>query len=305
MKTSSRKLFDTICLSAAAGLILYWVMFTTVLPRLMRPEALTILPLISGVIGTASCALIYLGGGNIITSIRSKSKPKETMVLRRGESGRVVSVGWAEAGYVTKAKEPKAKKVKLIKKKPQAQKGGKAKYVGVAILAALILGGYTSTMVLTGYTLQDVMNGMYSPFMAVSSGSMQPVLNEGDLIVVRREAAKNIAVGDIIVFNVPSPHDRMTQSPIVHRVVEKWEENGETYFKTKGDKNSNEDSWAVPAENLIGKYAGKVPYLGSVALSLRFPFGLVLIVPLLVLSVLYSHSKKKKAKQAQGGQKDE
>ena len=211
---SPRSLFGIACLSSAVGLLMYWVMFMNVLPRLMRPEASITLPIISGVIGTASCALLYFGISNLVASVRSKPKAGGTLVLRRDKGGRVVSIGWAEATYV-----------------PKARKHGKAKYVVFAVLATLFLGGYTSTMVLTGYTLQDVMRGVYSPFMVVSSQSMQPALNYGDLIIVRKEPVERIAVGDIIAFTTPS---WVAQSPIIHRVVDKWTENGKICFKTRG-----------------------------------------------------------------------
>ncbi|MFA5869712.1 MAG: signal peptidase I [Candidatus Bathyarchaeia archaeon] len=260
----------------------------------MRPESSTILPLISGVIGTASCMLLYFGLSNLIELARSKPKTGGTLVLRRGENGRVVSIGRAEAGYVTKARAPAANKDKPIGEAPRVRRHGKAKHViGVAVLAALVLGGYASTMAVTGYTVQDAVRGMYSPFMAVSSGSMQPVLNYGDLIIVRREAAEGIVVGDIIVFNVPSPYDRLASSPTVHRVVEELVVDGETLFKTKGDSNPGGDPWSVSAENVIGKYAGKVPYLGSAVLFLRGPIGLTSITALIALSFLYPYFKKR------------
>lgn len=101
-------------------------------------------------------------------------------------------------------------------------------------------------------------------------------------------------MGDVIAFNVPSPYDGVAQSPTVHRVVEKLTENGETYFKTRGDNNPDEDPWSVPAGNVIGKYAGKVPYIGLVVLFLKSPLGLALIAILIASSLIYSYSKRGK-----------
>jgi len=288
-----KSLFGIICLSSAVGLLLYWVMFMNVLPRLMRPEALTILPLMSGVVGAASCALIYLGISDLIASARPKPKAVETLVLRRGEGGRVVSIGWAGAEHVIRARAPAEKGAKPVRA-AQARSHSKAKYVGVAALVALVLGGYASMMFLMGYTLQDVASGMCTPFMAVSSQSMQPALNYGDLIIVRRETAEGIAVGDVIAFNVPSPYDRWAPSPTVHRVVEKLMVDGRTFFKTKGDNNPCEDPWIVPAENVIGKYAGKIPYVGFIVLSLRSPLGLALAAFLIALASIYPYSRRKR-----------
>lgn len=291
---SPRNLFDIVCLSIAVGLLLYWVMFITVLPRLMKPEASTMLPLLSGIIGSVSCALSFIGLTGLITSARSKPKLKQTLVLRRSEGGGVASIGWAEAEYVTKTGAVKAKTAQPIQVSPRARSQSKAKkMVIVAVSITMILSSHASLMAMMGYTAQDLMNGMYSPFMIVSSQSMQPTLNYGDLILVRKEPAERIAVGDIIAFNVPSPYNLVAQSPTIHKVVEKLNEDGETYFKTKGDNNPTEDQWKVPAKNVIGKYAGKVPYIGLAALFLRSPLGLAVIAVLIALLVIHPYFKKK------------
>jgi len=283
MKTS-KNIFGVLCVSSATGLFLYWIMFLiSNLPRMLRYGLTT--PIVyssTGIIGSVSVALCIIG----VISVKETmpAKPIKTLVLVRNAEGRVVSINQTEL--------PKIKP--SLEEAPQQVKHGKGKAVlkGSA-LTAVVLSFYVSMMVMTGYTLQDVTSGMSSPFMAVSSQSMQPVLNYGDLILVRREQAENIEVGDIIAFNVPSPYDSVAPSPTVHRVVEKCNENGKIYFKTRGDNNSDGDPWNVPAENLLGKYMGKVPYIGSVVLSLKSVYGLALIAVLLGTSFIYSHSKKR------------
>jgi signal peptidase I len=66
-----------------------------------------------------------------------------------------------------------------------------------------------------------------------SNFPLQGGFGRGDLIFVRGvDPLKDVAIGDVIVVergpDVP---------PLVHRVVEIWEENGEILFKTKGDAN--------------------------------------------------------------------
>jgi len=254
----------------------------------------------TGILGSMCVALCIIG----IVSLREimPAKPVKTLVLVRNKEGRVVSINQTEyrGGTQERAKEG-TPKVKPNPEAPQKRKLGKAKAVlsGLA-LVAVVLGCYVSMMAMTGYTIQDVTSGKFLPFLAVSSQSMQPVLNYGDLILVIREQAENIEVGDIIAFNVPSPYDRMAPSPTVHRVVDKGSENGRMYFRTKGDNNSDADPWSVPVEDLLGKYAGKVPYLGLAVLSLKSFFGVALVAVLLTTSFVYSHSKKR-TKSERGG----
>lgn len=106
------------------------------------------------------------------------------------------------------------------------------------------------------------------PILAVASGSMEPILYEGDLILVEgvqnagdiHAAAKDAdPPGDIIVFQGP-------QDLIVHRAIQK---NGDgTYsFKTQGDANDYPDPGEVHESSIVGIYTGvKVPMLGHIAL---------------------------------------
>jgi len=136
-----------------------------------------------------------------------------------------------------------------------------------------------------------------SPLMVVSSGSMIPVLNVGDIILVRGVDPSTVTVGQIIIFH--SPYDYST--PIVHRVIVIDHENGQTFFETKGDNNPVPDGWRVPAANLMGVYVGKLPYVGLLSLELRGPLGIILIVllVLLIIAVEYNESKTASSKKTQ------
>jgi signal peptidase len=128
-----------------------------------------------------------------------------------------------------------------------------------------------------------------SPLMVVSSGSMVPVLNVGDIIIVRGADPQAITVGTIIIFHSPYEYDM----PIVHRVVAVVNDGGSLFFQTKGDHNEIQDGWKVPAENLIGVYVVKIPYIGLISLELRGPLGVTLIILLvaLIIAVEYNESK--------------
>jgi signal peptidase len=139
-----------------------------------------------------------------------------------------------------------------------------------------------------------------SPLMVVSSGSMIPVLNVGDIILVRGADPASVTVGTIIIFH--SPYDYAT--PIVHRVIVIDHEDGQIFFETKGDNNAVPDGWRVPAANLMGVYVAKLPYVGLLSLELRGPLGIILIVllVLLIVAVEYNESKSASSKKTQPGQ---
>jgi signal peptidase len=108
------------------------------------------------------------------------------------------------------------------------------------------------------------------PILAVASGSMEPVLYKGDLILIEGvDNASDIHVGtkdsaqpgDIIVFH-------RYNELIVHRAVEKTLESDGTYsFKTWGDNNGWPDSGLVKESDIVGRYLNfKIPWLGNIAL---------------------------------------
>ena len=76
--------------------------------------------------------------------------------------------------------------------------------------------------------------GVTNPFYVVSSGSMVPELKVNDIIIVQgKNPIGDVQIGDVIVFDRPSDHDRV----IVHRVQSITNENP-VELRTKGDANS-------------------------------------------------------------------
>ena len=89
--------------------------------------------------------------------------------------------------------------------------------------------------------------------------------NTGDIIVLLGKDPEKIQIGDVIVFQSDLPHKR---DPIIHRVIEKWNENDLTYFTTKGDHNPTIHGFEskIHEDRIIGKAYLKVPFLGYVKL---------------------------------------
>ncbi|MCA9819922.1 MAG: signal peptidase I, partial [Nitrosarchaeum sp.] len=79
----------------------------------------------------------------------------------------------------------------------------------------------------------QIVFGTQNPFYVVASGSMVPKLLVYDVLIVQgHEPFNEIEVGDIIVFNRPSDHNRV----IVHRVASILDDDPRT-LRTKGDAN--------------------------------------------------------------------
>jgi len=86
--------------------------------------------------------------------------------------------------------------------------------------------------------------------------------NKGDIMILVGAESKSINNGDILVFEANSKH------PVIHRVVDEWEDDGAFYFQTKGDNNPDSHvqlgETEIPENRLIGKAVFRVPLLGWV-----------------------------------------
>ena len=86
----------------------------------------------------------------------------------------------------------------------------------------------------------------------VTSGSMEPTLKVGDIVFVSDANADEIKVGDIISF-----YNEEREYTITHRCIEILQQGNETFFKTKGDANEDNDTFLTPEDALVGK----IPYM--------------------------------------------
>jgi signal peptidase I len=149
----------------------------------------------------------------------------------------------------------------------------------------------------------------FSP-MVITTGSMEPTLNIGDVVLIdRHPVINNIRTGpdgDIIVLKsdqiflnagVPASVYAVNDpnAPVIHRAIQRIEINGTMFFVTKGDNNQYADgcvryigtpnaSFAiiiynasnpvlVPSDYIFGKVVLVIPFIGLV--KIYFPFLLI------------------------------
>ena len=87
----------------------------------------------------------------------------------------------------------------------------------------------------------------------VATGSMEPEYNIGDLIVIRETTKEEIKIGDVINYISETGIDTIT-----HRVVDIIQEDGQTYYKTKGDNNNSVDPELVNYSQVKGILVFKI-----------------------------------------------
>jgi signal peptidase len=140
--------------------------------------------------------------------------------------------------------------------------------------------------------------GTQNPFYVVASGSMIPALQVYDVLIVQgHEPFEDIEVGDMIVFNRPSDHNRV----IVHRVASILEDDPKT-IRTKGDANPASipgTDFPITEEEYIGKVAYTVPQVGYVTQLLKPPINYVIIAIVVGIMVVKQFAKKRNEKELQ------
>lgn len=136
----------------------------------------------------------------------------------------------------------------------------------------------------------------------VLSGSMQPTFGPGDVVIVNDASPKRIQEGDVIVFRPPGGHEEANSDRVTHRVVEVIREDGQLYFRTKGDANEEPDQQLIPAENVIGRVGFHIPYIGYVIQFGGTDTGILalVIVPsvLLIVNEVWTFAKAVKYNQS-------
>lgn len=96
----------------------------------------------------------------------------------------------------------------------------------------------------------------------IATGSMEPSINVGDIILLKRIEGNQVKLDDVIQFK----RDNVL---ISHRVIEIKESDEEIAYKTKGDNNSTFDSELVNPNQVKGVVIYTIPKLGWPTLIMK------------------------------------
>ena len=115
----------------------------------------------------------------------------------------------------------------------------------------------------------------------VLSGSMEPAISPGDVVISMRIDPSEARPGDVVTFRDPKDPDRL----VTHRVRSTRPDGRRVRFVTKGDANNNTEEWRVAAGGHVSRVAYRVPAVGRLALTAQSRGGLIalIVVPLLLL----------------------
>lgn len=137
--------------------------------------------------------------------------------------------------------------------------------IAILLVIALLLPVFAARML--GYEVYDVV-----------SGSMEPAIPQGSLVLVQRTLWQEIRPGDVIAFESGG-------SVVTHRVIEIRQQEGE--FVTKGDANEQEDIRPTSFFDLIGRVEHCIPVLGTVFAAFVGTQGKMRLFALLLGGILF------------------
>lgn len=117
----------------------------------------------------------------------------------------------------------------------------------------------------------------------VLTGSMEPAISAGDVVVDERISPLSAEVGDVVTFRDPEDQSRQ----ITHRVVRIRPAGSHLWFVTRGDANNTAERWRIAADGQLGRVLYTIPLIGYAAVLTQTPLGLALlvIVPVLLLAL--------------------
>lgn len=144
----------------------------------------------------------------------------------------------------------------------------------------------------------------------VLSGSMEPEISTGDVIVVYPVDPATVGEGDVITFARGN-----SEVPTTHRVVEVVETDSGRAFRTMGDANEDPDASLVRPEQVVGhlpsvtlpvvgEVHAAIPMMGYVVqfVNTRVGFATLVVVPfaLLVLTEVWTFARRRRSGDGDG-----
>ncbi len=128
----------------------------------------------------------------------------------------------------------------------------KGKLLSVFITALLIFSVALCLFVFVQVVTRGYVSFAGYSFFRVTTGSMEPTLPIGTLILTRETDIDSIELDDVVSFY--SKEQYMQGKIITHRVIDREvSADGSVLLTTRGDANSSADVYFVDRDNLIGK----------------------------------------------------
>jgi signal peptidase len=148
----------------------------------------------------------------------------------------------------------------------------------------LTAGTFTVLAVTACLSLVVATRALHLTPVAVYSGSMEPRIPTGGLVLERLVPSSSVRVGDVISF--ADPYD--TTKVVTHRVVQIVQTREGPGYRTRGDANPSRDAWTLKLPATVGRAETTVPVAGYVLVYLQTREVRTGLIALAALTILLS-----------------
>ena len=131
-------------------------------------------------------------------------------------------------------------------------------------------------IIVAGILIVPQMLGMNT--LAVLSGSMQPNIPVGSLIIIDDVKFDDLKVDDVITYKVNS------STLVTHRIVSL--DSNKQEMITKGDANEVDDGSPISYQNVVGKLLFTVPLLGYLSVYMKTPLGIAILCGIIFVLIV-------------------
>ncbi len=122
----------------------------------------------------------------------------------------------------------------------------------------------------------------------VATGSMDPEYKVRDLILASKKDVNTIQVGDDVVYM--GKEGSVNGKIIVHRVIERFDNNGQVSFITKGISNGLSDP-EIDSSQILGVVRHKLYILSFCSHIINNVYGLILLVVIPFIIFIFMEGK--------------
>lgn len=166
------------------------------------------------------------------------------------------------------------------------------------LIAVTLIGVFVFSYQIAGFALQTG-----TPWIVATGVSMQPVIYEGDMVIIQGTAPENLVIDDIILFykiteTWGAENFQTMETPVLHRIVESLKVGDHWYYMTQGDHNPTLDEWLVPDEGVVGKAILILPKIGFVLAWLGTFQAKIFLIALIIFVTFVLPSVRPKKKQS-------
>ncbi|MDP3713090.1 MAG: signal peptidase I [Mycobacteriales bacterium] len=173
--------------------------------------------------------------------------------------------------------EPRARQLpeRPVVAAPPARERAGGRWVDHLLTLGAVVG-----LLVTGLTVAATLTGLRP--LVVRSGSMEPTISTGGMVLTRQVTAAEIGVGDVVAVERPD------RTRVTHRVVAVVQRGATAELTLKGDANTDNDPLPVTVTT-AGEVVYSAPWLGRVSAflaSAKGGFVLGLLVGAVVVTTL-------------------